>query len=212
MGMMINRRRVYGGKKSLLPSGYTQLEYIENTSNAYIDTLYAPPSLSNLVIKVKVYINNADELNDLVSNQIDNYNDYAFILGRSVNSKLFLYYGNIIKSNSVQSYPLEIEFGFVNSNGKYNVYFKENSDTIQALGTNFILSPLKIILFTRIQEGGKMPLKGRMYYCTIETNGESVRNFIPCKNPQNVVGMYDLVEGKFYSSSNGTAFVAGPKV
>ena len=38
MGMMINRRRVMDGKKGLLPSGYTQLEYIENTSNAYIYT------------------------------------------------------------------------------------------------------------------------------------------------------------------------------
>lgn len=39
-----------------------------------------------------------------------------------------------------------------------------------------------------------------------------VRDFIPCINPNNVVGMYDIVNGVFYSSPNGTAFVAGPVV
>lgn len=39
---------------------------------------------------------------------------------------------------------------------------------------------------------------------------ENKWNGIPCIDPNNVVGMYDTVNGQFHSSPNGTAFVAGP--
>ena len=35
---------------------------------------------------------------------------------------------------------------------------------------------------------------------------------VPCKNPNDVVGMYDVVNRVFYSSPNGAAFIAGPEV
>lgn len=38
MGRIIDRRRVMGNKKGLLPSGYTQLEYVNTGTGAYINT------------------------------------------------------------------------------------------------------------------------------------------------------------------------------
>jgi hypothetical protein len=35
---------------------------------------------------------------------------------------------------------------------------------------------------------------------------------IPCKNSNDVVGLYDLVNNVFYASPNGALFVAGPTV
>ena len=35
---------------------------------------------------------------------------------------------------------------------------------------------------------------------------------VPCKDSNNVVGMYDVVNNTFYTSPNGAAFVAGPEV
>ena len=34
------------------------------------------------------------------------------------------------------------------------------------------------------------------------------RDFVPCLNPEKVAGLYDLVEGKFYTSANDKAFTA----
>jgi hypothetical protein len=49
--------------------------------------------------------------------------------------------------------------------------------------------------------------------CTIKDyNGNLVRHFIPCKNLQGEVGMYDLVNDEFYGSSGSAAFIAGPEV
>lgn len=36
------------------------------------------------------------------------------------------------------------------------------------------------------------------------------RDFVPCLNPEKVAGLYDLVEGKFYTSVNDKAFTAVP--
>jgi hypothetical protein len=52
----------------------------------------------------------------------------------------------------------------------------------------------------------------RIYTTTFKNDGVPVRNYIPCKNPNNVVGLYDTVYGVFKSSPNGVAFVAGPVV
>ena len=38
------------------------------------------------------------------------------------------------------------------------------------------------------------------------------RDMIPCINPNNVVGMYDMVEGVFYGSANEYEFAAGPVI
>lgn len=36
------------------------------------------------------------------------------------------------------------------------------------------------------------------------------RDFVPCLNPEKVAGLYDLVEGRFYTSANDKAFTAVP--
>ena len=43
-------------------------------------------------------------------------------------------------------------------------------------------------------------------YFKIWLEGVLVRHFIPCIDPNNVVGMYDLVNGVFYGSANSTNF------
>ena len=53
---------------------------------------------------------------------------------------------------------------------------------------------------------------GRLYYMKIyDANGNMLRNYIPCKNSSNVVGLYDTVTQTFLSSANQqSAFIAGP--
>lgn len=51
-----------------------------------------------------------------------------------------------------------------------------------------------------------------LYYFKLFVNGTLVRDLIPCKNSNNVVGMYDVVNDVFYTSPNGAAFTAGPAV
>lgn len=51
----------------------------------------------------------------------------------------------------------------------------------------------------------------KIYYCKIWDNDTLVRNFIPCINDNNVIGMYDTVNSVFYSPSGTGSFRGGRK-
>ena len=64
-------------------------------------------------------------------------------------------------------------------------------------------------------EGGGYYYKaiGKTYRFTIYDVGTKVYDFVPCKSlKDNKVGMYDTINKKFYPSSSGTDFTAGPAV
>ena len=53
-------------------------------------------------------------------------------------------------------------------------------------------------------------VKGKVWLLNINDNGKPIRKFIPVKRKSDgMVGMYDLVEKKFYTSPNGVAFTGG---
>lgn len=53
----------------------------------------------------------------------------------------------------------------------------------------------------------------RLYRMQIKKDGLLARNFAPCRNTQNgEVGLFDLIEYKFYGSANGRTFTAGADI
>ena len=54
-------------------------------------------------------------------------------------------------------------------------------------------------------------MHGKVYYLRIYENGTLIRDFVPYM-VDGVAGMYDTLNDKFYASTSGTAFIAGPKV
>ena len=63
-----------------------------------------------------------------------------------------------------------------------------------------------------VRNGGTGNIAGRVYYLKIYEAGVLVRNFIPCKDPSNVVGMYDSENDVFYSNAGSGSFIAGAEV
>ena len=76
-----------------------------------------------------------------------------------------------------------------------------------------------------ILNGASTFCKEKVYSCKIDEGITPVRNFIPCYSttavtnidgkqcPSGTRGMYDTVEGKFYTNQGGGAdFIAGPNV
>ena len=49
----------------------------------------------------------------------------------------------------------------------------------------------------------------KIYSFKISDNGYTLRNFLPVKRADGVVGLYDAVEGKFYTNQGTGNFVAG---
>lgn len=55
-------------------------------------------------------------------------------------------------------------------------------------------------------------LKGNLYSFKIYTDGNLVRDFIPVKTLDNKIGLWDLVEDKFYGNAGTGSFIAGPEI
>ncbi len=75
------------------------------------------------------------------------------------------------------------------------------SHTTSAAGT--------LYLFTRNDIGNtKYPSSGKMYSCSITNNGACVRDFRPSVS-NSIAGLYDAINGDFYSSASSVNFTAG---
>lgn len=68
------------------------------------------------------------------------------------------------------------------------------------------------VLFARISNSGTIEENNKsvIYYTKIWDNNILVRHFIPCyRKSDGVIGMYDLVENKFYTNSGTGTFIKG---
>lgn len=55
-------------------------------------------------------------------------------------------------------------------------------------------------------------LTAKLYSCQMEDDGKPIRDFVPCIDPSGEVGLYDLINSKFYANVGTGAFTAGPAV
>ena len=58
--------------------------------------------------------------------------------------------------------------------------------------------------------GGSYNFRGHFYGATIKENDVPVRSFVPSRNPDGYIGLFDRVEKRFYESDGILAFSAGP--
>lgn len=94
-----------------------------------------------------------------------------------------------------------------------NVYNLNNSGKTHTWGTSLfcIFNNQAKTTFDRF-------IEAKLYYFKLyskaskESQGVLVRDMMPCRNSEGVVGLLDKVNNVFYSSPNGAAFVAGPEV
>ena len=204
-------------KGNLLPSGYTQVEYIENMSTAYIDT-GVKPSLS-LAFEFNIACTKYKQAGDMTEHSVMGSRHQAGgNLGVAIwitTSSIWSYsYGNSLgdKSGIRQSLSTNVFYTFEQDKNSIkrdgNVLGVFSAQKLQDTSYN-------ITIFNLSNGSGGMDTriaKIKAKYWVIKDGDTLIRNYIPCISPTNVVGMYDTVEGKFYSSPNGVAFVAGPVV
>ena len=200
-------------KITLLPKEYQQIEYIESTGEQYIDSNFYPDSNTSVEIELLVK-STIDSKNNFIfgTNNADNSKRFALNLFYSVNNQnLGVYPRYSINSPSANVKIIEFEkwYNYRLEKGKYyvdNVLVASYSETfekndyplyINAYNNNGSLNSTYI---------GSTKIKS----CKIWDNETLVRNYIPCyRVSDNIVGLYDLVEDKFYTSKGTSEFYAG---
>lgn len=194
-----------------LPKGYTPCKYLQS-NGGYIDTgvmadapvkmwgVFAGPSAG----------------------------DYSILAARKGNTRLYLahVYGGKYQYGYGNLLPIRYNDGgdtAIITRLRADEQFGQCDTTIvQAADTANISLNLSLYLFACNYNGTAAfiaPAETRLTSCKIYSAGfaaqgeifiSMARDFVPCLNSDGVAGLYDLVEGKFYTSANDKAFTAVP--
>ena len=198
----LNYLKLFGGTEQRnLPSGYTQVKYLQSSNTQWINTGYYP---------------NQNTKFEISGTQGDT--DSA-LFGLSV---VFYCFNN---SGSTTFY------GFCGDSGSFNftmgsvpvVLTMSATDGIVINGTKYIdltasstTADYPMALFGRMNNStGEVAKLGyhRINYAKIYENNILIHSYIPCRrNSDNVLGMFDTVTGNFLTNSGTGTFTAGADV
>lgn len=182
-----------------LPSGYTQLDYIQVTGTQYINTGFTPNQDSRMVVEF-MYTGGSGVFGSRSSVSTRNFSM------RVINSAWQLGYGNGVTTGTIPSDTKKWHIADINKNELYI------DGELAATRDYVTFNPPYPAAIGAIKAGSMYYGEGRYRGCQIYNNGKLVRDFIPCKNAGGIIGMYDTVEAKFYENAGTGEFVAGDEI
>ena len=204
-------------KKSLLPEGYTELEFIESTGTQYIDTGYTfNGGIAKIEFKVE-YTNFVSSYNYLIGTQIGTSSTALrslCICFKNDNTFNFTSDGVAIDINNLQRYNSQnlnqILIGdyYQDDDNKCSIASLNGIEKKQTYSGSMITGETEL-LFCKNTSGNKNEYScAKLYYFRIYENFMQVRNFIPCyRKSDNEIGMYDIVNNKFYTNQGTGEFL-----
>ena len=187
-----------------LPSGYTELQYIESTGTQWIDTGITPTQDYTLYTKVSFLGSSGTNVLGTRNSSNDTTNRFGIISFGS--SALFgAFYGtNSVTGKAVDQTPHEFSIG---PDG-----FTMDEETVSVQQTNFSCSYPIILFGFNNGANGIVGAEEKVYSCKIYSDGQLVRDFIPCINPDGIIGLYDKENAIFYQNSGNGNFLKGPEL
>lgn len=205
--------------KKTLPNEYQEVEYIQREG---------APQTNHCYIKTGVNCVVGLEFETTIDSLYDDGLHYI-VLGA--------YSGFQTKVNNHHYYVSKIPNGYFTAYNKQTIKSGANSTNRYNFHNNTyyndgkISRNLEVYLFTLngyYKNGLKLNIpeddngttqdlvaqfNGKFYSCKARLNGELIREFVPCyRKSDGEVGLYDLVEGKFYQNSGTGTFSKGADV
>lgn len=198
-GSWVNVGEVSGSSR--IPLNFTEVEYVENTTNAYINTrMYLYDSTTNsYTIQCKHYFQSYSR-------------DFEYLFGTEgtsspyVGMQLRYYRRNLQYSSS----PDNVSWTHIDNGDGTSGITASCSSTTATNGNN------PLTLFCGLWSTGPWRNgRGKIYSFKVTKNNGLIRDLVPCKrNSDDMVGMYDVVNEEFYYPPNYQSYqlVAGPTV
>lgn len=204
---------VFNVKTSRLPSGYTEVEYIQTDRACGIDTGMQPDTGYDRVVMdiepTEISLTGEEDFCGMVAYGSSKYlycslwrNRYNQICSRVltntiVTSNITLGFGRAVIDMNLQTKRISVGDEFYTSN--------HASGTAKLNNNLFLFVP-----GTPSSSWASVP--ARLYSAKIYHNGVLKRDFVPCVNRSGVAGLYDLVESNFHQNSKSGVLTAGPEV
>lgn len=197
-----------------LPQGYTEVEYIENPSMAYLDSGFKPNQDTRILFTFKFEKSQSSSML-IGAGGWDRADGMLFDYEQNLTGTLHISWGGTTSWSVVSS--VHGDYNVHTYDWNKNEFYLDNtlvdSTTYITFQCTDNLGVFSVIQYPYSPFGQQFFACGRLYDFKIYDDGTLVRDFVPCINPNNVVGVYDIVNDTFYTSVNqGYDFVAGPAV
>ena len=189
---------------SLLPQGYTQVEYIESTGTQYIDT--------------NAQIFNKDKHEIVIDFEPTAFYNYNQLFGSTTNADSFeawiystgnlhgRYNGSVYGNQNALTVNTRYLVDLIKDNANL---FKYVDGTLYPGGATNVTTSTATGTLTLFKSGSDYS-KFKLYSAKIYANDEVVRDYVPCiEDASGRVGLYDVVNGIFYENSGTGDFTAG---
>ena len=180
-----------------LPEGYLQLSYIQSSGTQYIDTGFKPNNNTRVVADIESLAESTYAFFGIRDSETTN----AYILWQMSRTSVRSDYG----AGQVQ---LTVDDTFdrvtIDKNEAVCMY---GTSPIENEAATFSCTN-NLLIFTTSTAGAVDERKAsmRLYSFKLYDDGLLIRDFVPVKNESDKVGLYDLVEEKFYANGGTGAF------
>lgn len=189
---------------SRLPKGYIEVEYILSDAACGIDTGYKV-NFAHTRVLLDIEAQNYTSVTEFIFGSASESSRY-FLLTRSSSTNINSRYN----TNSVTSTKISI----ADQRALIDWDFPKEKLTV---GDATIATP-KVdttiatnLFFFRYSSNGKS-IQAKLYSAQIYSDDKLEFDFVPCINPDGVVGLYDLIGNRFYQNSDTGNLTAGPLV
>ena len=186
---------------SELPAGYRKIEYIQSSGTQAINTGVA--AANDLVCTAEMALTSAALGNN--RNYVFGVSGGGIRIQYSYSAGAFLGWGR----STTSAVQFAVDTSKHTAIASYAA-FKLDGVTVFTPSTAISDTTTTLALFAR-NAGGSLTDYAtglKMYGCTIEKNGELIRNFIPCvRLSDSKAGFYDTIGESFYGSAGSGDFL-----
>jgi hypothetical protein len=180
--------------------GYEMIPYVEFTGSQYVNTGFIPSNTTKLWMDFEIP---TPIVGNVYYGSRDTTSSNSFLFAySSINNKLRTQFGS-----QVLDYDTTIQ-------GKHEITHDKNVVTLDGVTKTHNAATFKaskpLYLGAENRKGTVYFMSTfRIYGCKIYDNDVLVRDFVPTKNGDGIVGLYDRVTDTFYTSGTGTDLISG---
>ena len=188
-----------------LPGGYTLKNYIQTTGTQYIDTGYKPSQNTRVIADMEIGSTNLGAKclfgtrNSASATATLAYTIWSLNSGTTARSD---YFGSSVsKAFDFLGWRIAID---------KNKRVCQLDSTVISNAATTGQSTLNLYLFTVNNNGSvntSYNISAKLYSLQIYENETLVRNYIPCVNPEGMIGLFDTVGLAFYGNSGTGTFI-----
>ncbi len=191
---------------SRVPSGFTEVEWIQSTGTQYIDTGVSAPEGCRVQCKV-AYTSLSSTLSVVFGSHDAASPYYRNFLAATSSTWELGAYGTSDFGSPITNTVYEIDAN--TKSGEIGCTINGTAYSInQSIAPSAQRSALSVYLFALHYADGLFPAKMKAWWYKVYVGGTLVRDFVPCKNPDGAVGLYDT----FYGNSGTGVFTAGAEI